>query len=141
MVPAPGVAPSGFSAERLLKLRRATVIAISLDAPPRRSEERGKGLDELIGDTRVRSPFDELRDKNLRQHVLRLLVMLCERERRVIALRFGLHDGIERTLEQVSQEFGCTRENIRLIQSAALRKLRFEMEELENPRRTAAAAA
>jgi RNA polymerase primary sigma factor len=131
----------GLSAEKLSKLGRATVTAVSLDAPARGNEEQGKGLGEIVEDTSARSPFDELRDKNLRQHVLRLLVILSERERRVIGLRFGLHDGIERTLEQVSHEFGCTRENIRLIQCAALRKLRFEMEELEKPRRTGAAAA
>ena len=131
----------GLSAEKLSKLGRAMVTAVSLDAPAHGSEEQGKGLGEIVEDTRARSPFDELRDKNLRQHVLRLLLILSERERRVIGLRFGLHDGVERTLEQVSHEFGCTRENIRLIQSAALRKLRFEMEALEKPRGTAAAAA
>ena len=131
----------GLSAEKISKLGHAAVTAVSLDAPPRANEEQGKGLGEMVEDTRARSPFDELRDKNLRQHVLRLLVILSERERRVIGLRFGLHDGVERTLEQVSHEFGCTRENIRLIQSAALRKLRFEMEALEKPRGTTAAAA
>jgi RNA polymerase primary sigma factor len=131
----------GLSAEKVSKLGRATVTAVSLDAPARGSEEQGKGLGETVEDTHARSPFDELRDKNLRQHVLRLLVILSERERRVIGLRFGLHDGVERTLEQVSHEFGCTRENIRLIQSAALRKLRLEMEALEKPRGAAAVAA
>jgi len=131
----------GLSADKLSKLGRATITAVSLDAPLRASEAQGNGLGEMVEDTRAPSPFDELRDKNLRQHVLRLLIILSERERRVLGLRFGLHDGVERTLEQVSHEFGCTRENIRLIQSAALRRLRFEIEALERPRGTAAAAA
>ena len=124
---------TGLSTDRISRLGRARTAAVSLDAPTRHGNEDGKDLGEIIEDTRSRTPYDELRDKNLRQHALRLLVILSEREQRVIGLRFGLHDGVERTLEQVSREFGCTRENIRLIQSAALRKLRAEMEDLERP--------
>ena len=52
------------------------------------------------------------------------LSILSEREHRVLTLRFGLEDGVSRTLEQVGQEFGGTRERIRQIEAKALRKLR-----------------
>ena len=53
-----------------------------------------------------------------------ILEQLSERERRVLEMRFGLNDGMSRTLEEVGQEFGVTRERIRQIEAKALRKLR-----------------
>ena len=60
----------------------------------------------------------------LREQVERVLDSLDGREQRVIRLRFGLDDGRPRTLEEVGNEFGLTRERIRQIESLALRKLR-----------------
>ena len=56
-----------------------------------------------------------------------VLAGLNERERKVLELRFGLHDGQTRTLEEVGQEFGVTRERIRQIEAKALRKLRHPL--------------
>jgi RNA polymerase primary sigma factor len=53
-----------------------------------------------------------------------VLITLTPREERVIKMRFGLEDGTERTLEEVGQAFGVTRERIRQIEAKALRKLR-----------------
>lgn len=132
----------GISAHKVERLRRSSMPSVSLDAPAGGEGASSHAFGELLEDKNARSPFEELRDKNLRQHVIRLLVVLNARERRVIGLRYGLEDGIERTLEEVGQEFGCTRENVRLIQAAALRKMRSHMEELESPgvRHLAAAA-
>ncbi len=60
----------------------------------------------------------------LQEEMLSILDGLPVRERRVIMLRYGLEDGRERTLEEVGQRFGVTRERIRQIESKALRKLR-----------------
>lgn len=49
---------------------------------------------------------------------------LTEKEKEVIALRFGVYDGIEHTLEQIGNAFGVTRERIRQIEAKALRKMR-----------------
>jgi len=130
----------GLSAAKVERLRRAVTRSVSLDAPLGNDAASSHSLGELFEDDTARSPFEELRDKNLRQHVLRLVLALDARERRVIGLRYGLEDGVERTLEEVSREFGCTRENIRLIQAAALRKMRARMADLESPAAKAVAA-
>ena len=122
-----------LSAAKVELLRRSVTSSVSLDAPMGHDRTNFHALGEIFEDESARSPFEELCDKNLRQHVLRLLFVLNARERRVIGLRFGLDDGVERTLEEVGQELGCTRENVRLIQAAALRKMRVRMDELEHP--------
>ena len=60
----------------------------------------------------------------LKDEISEVLLTLTEREERVIRLRFGLEDGKSRTLEEVGQMFGVTRERIRQIEAKALRKLR-----------------
>ena len=60
----------------------------------------------------------------LKDEISKVLLTLTEREEKVIRLRFGLEDGKSRTLEEVVQLFGVTRERIRQIEAKALRKLR-----------------
>ena len=60
----------------------------------------------------------------LRERLNEVLSTLTERERKILELRFGLHDGYARTLEEVGKQFKVTRERIRQIEAKALRKLR-----------------
>ncbi len=60
----------------------------------------------------------------LKDEITSVLQTLDERERKILELRFGIHDGTSRTLEEVGAEFSVTRERVRQIESKALRKLR-----------------
>ena len=70
------------------------------------------------------SPEEYATNEMLKDEISQVLETLTEREEKVIRLRFGLEDGKPRTLEEVGQMFGVTRERIRQIEAKALRKLR-----------------
>lgn len=72
-------------------------------------------------------PADQASRQLLKEQMQDVLDGLNERERKVLELRFGLSDGMTRTLEEVGQEFGVTRERIRQIEAKALRKLRHPL--------------
>ena len=113
-----------LSRERVEELRAAAQDAASLDVPVEESKHSGDPL--YLGDT-IQSPLPSpeahaLTD-DLRRHIVRLLCILLPRERRILELRYGLLDGIERTLEEVSYEFGVTRERIRQVEKRTLSKL------------------
>ena len=81
-------------------------------------------LSDLIEDEGAVAPSDAATRAMLNEAVNDALAELSEREREVVRLRFGLDDGQIRTLEEVGQEFGVTRERIRQIESKTLAKLR-----------------
>jgi len=81
-------------------------------------------LSEIVADTKVESPEDQATREILHKELIDLLKELPERERRVLELRFGLVDGVVRTLEEVGKEFKVTRERIRQIEAKALSRLR-----------------
>jgi RNA polymerase primary sigma factor len=107
------------------KVRKVLKIAqqpISLETPI--GEEEDSHLGDFIEDRGVMSPADAVININLKEMTEQVLNTLTPREERVIKMRFGLEDGTERTLEEVGQVFGVTRERIRQIEAKALRKLR-----------------
>jgi len=107
------------------KVRKVLKIAqqpISLETPI--GEEEDSHLGDFIEDRGVVSPADAIININLKETTEQVLNTLTPREERVIKMRFGLEDGTERTLEEVGQAFGVTRERIRQIEAKALRKLR-----------------
>ena len=108
--------------ERVREIQRISMDPLSLDSPV--GEEDDSNLADFIKDTNADSPSDAATRMLLNQAVLEALGELNERERAVMRLRFGLEDGQARTLEQVGQEFGVTRERIRQIESKTLAKLR-----------------
>ncbi len=87
-------------------------------------EEKDNQLQDMIPDTSSLSPEEMATSEYLREQITEVLNELQDREKRVLALRFGLEDGINRTLEEVGKEFGVTRERIRQIEAKALRKLK-----------------
>jgi len=110
------------AANRVLQARRAARHPVSLAAPI--GDDQDGQLGDLIEDAEAVSPIDEASQALLRDTVHNVLGSLSQRESRIIALRFGLDDGRQRTLEEVGREFGVTRERIRQIEAKALRKLR-----------------
>jgi DNA-directed RNA polymerase sigma subunit (sigma70/sigma32) len=85
-------------------------------------------FNKIVGDEDAQTPFALLRDKNLRDEVSDLLEVLDDRERKIILQRFGLDGGKPKTLEEVGQKFGLTRERIRQLQNIALAKLRSRIQ-------------
>jgi RNA polymerase primary sigma factor len=112
----------GLSPERVGEILRLAQEPVSLHAPV--GEEDNASLGDLIEDSDAPSPVESAAFLLLRQHLEAVLSTLGERERKVVQLRYGLGDGRPRTLEEIGQIFGVTRERIRQIESKTLSKLR-----------------
>ncbi|HET60499.1 MAG TPA: sigma-70 family RNA polymerase sigma factor [Chloroflexi bacterium] len=95
---------------------------ISLDRPV--GDEENNELGDFIEDDDALEPMDAAAKEILKEQVQAALSVLSDRERQVLELRFGLIDGKDHTLEEVSRYFNVTRERIRQIEAKALRKLR-----------------
>ena len=95
---------------------------VSLETPI--GEEDDSHLGDFIKDERTMSPEEYATVEMLKEELASVLLTLTDREEKVLRLRFGLDDGQCRTLEEVGQIFGVTRERIRQIEAKALRKLR-----------------
>ena len=95
------------------------------------SDDDSTKFGEIVGDEDAQTPFELLRDKNLRDEVSELLDVLDDRERKIIFHRFGLDGGNPKTLEVVGKKFGVTRERIRQLQNVALDKLRRALRKKE----------
>jgi RNA polymerase primary sigma factor len=107
------------------RVREIKIIAqgiISLDTPI--GEDEDAHLGDFVEDLETESPLDAATFSMLQKNLNRVLNTLKDRERSIIKLRYGLHDGFPRTLEEVGREFNLTRERIRQIESKALCKLR-----------------
>ena len=108
-------------------LRLGKTTTISLHDPIQHGED-GEFRD-IIPDEKTISPDEIVQDEETLRHMLRLIDHLDERERTILSLRFGLTGERPRTLEEVSQTIGRTRERVRQIQNQALEKLRLFLEE------------
>jgi len=125
----------GLPVSKVTQLKSAAVRPASLDAPI--NEDDSTEFSEIVGDTEGLDPFEHLRDKDLRDEVTELLDVLDERERRIISSRFGLDGSKPKTLEEVGENFGVTRERIRQLQNMALMKLRKAIHQIEVPHKVA----
>lgn len=112
----------GISVEKIREAKKAAQDPISLETPI--GEKEDSHLGDFIEDQKTASPEDEAAATMRREQVYKMLDTLTEREKVVLALRFGMDDGTPRTLEEVGKHFGVTRERIRQIEGKALKKLK-----------------
>ena len=115
-------AEMGLTPEKVREVIKISQEPISLETPL--GEEEDSHLGDFIEDQEAVAPAEAASVMLLKEKMQDVLQNLTERERKVLVLRFGLEDGHQRTLEEVGQEFGVTRERIRQIEAKALRKLR-----------------
>ncbi len=110
------------SIDKIRDIYKISQEPVSLETPI--GEEDDSHLGDFIKDERNVSPEEYATNEMLKDEINDVLETLTEREEKVIRLRFGLDDGKSKTLEEVGQLFGVTRERIRQIEAKALRKLR-----------------
>ena len=111
-----------ISVERVREIMKIAQEPVSLETPI--GEEEDSHLGDFIEDQEAQAPADAASFLLLKEQLEEVLSTLTPREMKVLRLRFGLDDGRARTLEEVGQSFGVTRERIRQIEAKALRKLR-----------------
>jgi RNA polymerase primary sigma factor len=108
--------------QKVQRILQSAEEPVSLERPV--GDEDSSQLGDFIEDDDALEPMDAAAREMLREQVQNALANLSERERQVLELRFGLIDGKDHTLEEVSRYFNVTRERIRQIEAKALRKLR-----------------
>lgn len=111
-----------ISVERVREIMKIAQEPVSLETPI--GEEEDSHLGDFIEDQDAPAPAEAASFMLLKEQLEEVLETLTPREEKVLRLRFGIDDGRARTLEEVGQHFGVTRERIRQIEAKALRKLR-----------------
>jgi len=117
------------TAARIQQLRAAAIRPASLEAPL--GDEDSERFADIIKDENADSPYEELEEKTNTALIHEMVATLDPREQTILRYRFGLDGDEEKTLEEVGDKFGVTRERIRQIQEVALKKLRKRIEQLE----------
>ncbi len=111
---------------RRVRLYRVAAHApVCLDSPI--GNEDPTPISEMVADENAAAPGDELERENDNDLVHEVLGSLNERESKILAMRFGLDDGMSKTLDEVAEYFSITRERVRQIQEHALDKMRVKI--------------
>ncbi len=120
-----------LSPQHVRAYRQASRAPVSLDAPI--GDDESNRVSDIVADPNGAAPFDRLIKESDTDLAREILATLTERESAIISLRYGLDGGPQKTLEEIGKLFGLTRERIRQIQEAALKKLRAKMEARDRP--------
>ncbi len=115
----------GLPMKRAKELHRMVSSTSSLNAPV--GDEGSTEFLDLIEDENMVSAIDELSNFLTQERINLLLEKMSKREQKILSLRFGLKDGVPHTLRDTAKHFGITRERVRQIESAAMRKMREMM--------------
>jgi RNA polymerase primary sigma factor len=116
-------AEMGLDVDKIRHIQKISQETVSLETPVGEDEEDSV-LAEFIQDEKVVAPSVEAARTLLRDRLGEILVDLTPREQKILAMRFGLEDGVTHTLEEVGAEFGVTRERIRQIEAKSLDRIR-----------------
>jgi RNA polymerase primary sigma factor len=111
---------------RVRQYREASRAPVCLDSPT--GSEDSTPISEIVADENAPAPFDELLKDDDYDLLQQVLGTLAPRYQKILAMRFGLDDGVSKTLEEIGQHFRVSRERIRQIQEQALQELRSKME-------------
>ncbi len=121
----------GLNTRRIRQYREASRAPVSLDSPI--STDDSTSISEHVEDVHAAAPFDEIVKHNDSELMQEVLATLEARESRILSMRFGLDNGRPKTLEEVGERLGVTRERIRQIQEQALQKMRVKIESRDQP--------
>ena len=113
----------GVEVEKIHNIRKISQETISLETPIG-DDGDDSVLSEFIEDEKIVSPIVQAGRTLLKERLEDILISLSPREQKILAMRFGLGDGVTHTLEEVGQKFGVTRERIRQIEAKALERIR-----------------
>jgi len=116
----------GLTPDRVREYRQASRSTVSLDAPLG-DDEDSNHVAEVVPDANAAAPFEHLSKETDTALMNELFATLPEREKKILSMRFGLGDDNPRTLEEIGEHFGLTRERIRQVQNEALMNLRKKM--------------
>ena len=119
----------GMTPSRVAQMRTAAIRPASLDAPI--GDDESNNYSEIIADENADTPYEQLEDQTVTRMLQEMVTTLDPREATILRYRFGLDGGSEKTLEEVGEKFGVTRERVRQIQNIALNKLRKMIDRLE----------
>ena len=126
-------ARQGVPVESVSELRRVSQPTTSLDAPVTTNEGSCSFGALLVADPSVIDPVELADSKQLRENLAKALAQLNKREREILISRFGLAGQSPRTLEEVGEVHGVTRERIRQIQNQALEKMQQILNRMNRP--------
>lgn len=116
-------AEMGLEVSKIHQIQRISQETVSLETPVGEDNEDSV-LAEFVEDEKVPPPSVEASRNLLKERLQEILTDLTPREQKILAMRFGLDDGVTHTLEEVGSEFGVTRERIRQIEAKSLEKIR-----------------
>jgi len=118
-----------YTVAQVKQLRRASVRPTSLDAPI--GDDDSNHVSDIVKDENADTPYEQLEEKTNNALVHEMIQTLDAREQAILRQRFGLDGDDRKTLEEIGEQFGVTRERIRQIEELALRKLRKRLQELD----------
>ena len=118
-----------YPVARVKMLRRAAIRPTSLEAPI--GDDETNRVADVVKDESAETPYEQLEEKTNSALVHEMVGTLDSREQAILRQRFGLDGGERKTLEQIGEQFGVTRERIRQIEEIALKKLRKRIQDLD----------